>query len=66
MKRGILFTVLITFQVLWIGTMTFADAAAVSRINLPNEVFISSLLLFAWVGYQAFTWAQSGIKEKIK
>ncbi|WP_413558655.1 hypothetical protein [Bdellovibrio sp. HCB209] len=66
MKRGILFAVLITFHVLWIGTMSLVDAAGTARINLPNEVIVSSLFLFAWVGYQAVSWAQSGIKEKIK
>ncbi|WP_413292708.1 hypothetical protein ACLSU7_14910 [Bdellovibrio sp. HCB185ZH] len=64
MKRGILFAVLITFQVLWIGTLTMADAAGPIRVNLPNAVLISSVLLFAWVGYQAYSWTRGALQEK--
>ncbi|UYL09140.1 hypothetical protein B9G69_000935 [Bdellovibrio sp. SKB1291214] len=66
MKRGILFAVLITFHILWIGTMTMADAAGPMRIGLPDEVMMSSLLLLLWVGYQATSWARGAIQEKIK
>ncbi len=64
MKRGLLFPILITFQVLWIGTLTWADAAGTNKVQLPDAVMISSLLLFAWVGYQAYSWTRGAIQEK--
>jgi hypothetical protein len=64
MKRGILFAVLITFQILWIGTLTMADAAGPLHVRLPDELVVSSLLLFAWVCYQAYSWTRGAILEK--
>jgi hypothetical protein len=64
MKRGVWFAVLITFQVLWIWTLSMVDAAGPMRVMLPNAVLISSLLLFAWVGYQAYSWTRGAILEK--
>ncbi|MEK2688916.1 hypothetical protein [Bdellovibrio sp. GT3] len=66
MKRWVLFTVLIIFHIVWIGMLTVADAAATSHVTLPQEVLVSSIILIAWVGYQALSWARSGIQEKMK
>jgi len=66
MKLRLFFTVLVAFHVLWIGVVTWADVASTMRTSLPTEVLISSVLLFLWAGYQAFSWAHGAVKADPK
>ncbi|MFM6930303.1 MAG: hypothetical protein ACKOX6_17685 [Bdellovibrio sp.] len=60
----LLFTVLVALHILWIGLVTWADAASTMRASLPTDVLISSILLFLWAGYQALSWAHGALKAE--
>lgn len=64
MKLRLLLSTLIALHVFWIGLVAHADAAGPMSASLPMNILISSVLLFIWVGYQAFSWARGALKTE--